>query len=544
MRMRHYVLGCFLAVSLQASEFPPEVMEAADAIEPRRIEAHVHFLADDLLEGRGTATRGHEIAAKYVATRFRASGLEPGGDDGSWYQTVPLREAELLSGSLELFEEGAWRKLTAGEDFFLFADVERTRSSIEAPLTFVGYGVSAPELGWDDYDGIDVEGRVVVVLRNAPAAFPNNQRAYHASTSGKRATAAARGAVGMIELSTPQQDERSPWSRGVSAAKQTLRWLDGEGNPNDPLPGLLAHGRLSRSGAAILFDSSPESLDQMLQRVEAGEKLESFHLDRTVRIRTENRHGTLHSPNVVGILEGADPELRSEYVIVVAHLDHLGLSNDESDPQIYNGAHDNASGVATLLEMARTMGAMKQRPRRSIAFLAVTGEERGLLGSDYFANHPPARIETMAAAFSLDMFLMLYPLHDVVGFGAEHSSLGDDLAKAASELGIGLSPDLAPDEVLFIRTDHYPFVKRGVPALFVSHGHDSGDPGTDGAELVKEWMKSVYHTPRDDLSQNFDWEAGAAFARLNLLLGWVVADADEPPRWNRGDFFGETFGGR
>jgi hypothetical protein len=545
MLKRHYTLGFLLAVSLQASEFPPHVMEAARAIEPGRVEAHVHFLADDLLEGRGTGTRGHEIAARYVATRFHAAGLEPGGESGSWYQSVPLREAELVSGSLELLEEGEWRPLVAREDFILYPNVERAASTVEAPLTFAGYGVSAPEIDWDDYEGIDVEGRIVVVLRNAPPSLPNNQRAYYASPSGKRETAAARGAIGLIEVSSPREEDRVPWTRVVqSAGHGSLRWLGSDGKPHGTQPGILAYARLSRSGSERLFGSSFEAFEEMSRRADAGEGLESFHLEGSVRMQTESRHRTLESPNVVALLEGSDPELRGEAVLFIAHLDHIGLSESESGTEINNGAYDNASGVAAMLEAARAMAAMEQRPRRSLVFLAVTGEEKGLLGSDYFAHHQPEGTGSIVAAFSLDMFLMLYPLHDIAGIGAEHSSLGGDLAVAASALGIAVSPDPTPEEVVFIRTDHYPFVRKGVPALFLAHGHESGDPAIDGGELTREWRKNVYHTPRDDLSQSFDWEAGADFARLNLLLGWRVADSEAAPRWNPGDFFGETFGSR
>lgn len=545
MLKRHFLLGFLLAFSLHASEFPTEVMEAAAAIDPVRVEAHVHFLADDLLEGRGTGSRGHEIAARYVATRFHAAGLEPGGESSSWYQSVPLREAELVSGSLALFEEGEWRELVAREDFILYPNNERTTSIVEAPLTFAGYGVSAPEVGWDDYEGLDVEGRIVVVLRSAPHSFPNNQRAYYASTSGKREAAAARGAVGLIEVSSPREEERVPWSRVARyTGHSSLRWLRSDGSPHGTQSGLLAHARLSRSGAERLFGSSFEAFEEMSRRADAGEELESFHLEQAVRMQTESRHRALESPNVIAILEGSDPLLRREHVLFVAHLDHTGLSEGESGTEINNGAYDNASGVAAMLEVARTMAAMEQRPRRSIVFLAVTGEEKGLLGSDYFAHHQTSRIGSIVAAFSLDMLLMLYPLHDVVGIGAEHSSLGSDLSHAASALGVAVSADPTPEEVVFIRTDHYPFVRQGVPAMFLTHGHESGDPTIDGAELTREWMKNVYHTPRDDLSQSFDWEAGADFARLSLLLGWRVADSDEAPRWNHGDFFGETFGSR
>ena len=544
--MKRVSLGLALILSLSfpsgAQEFPPDVIAAAESIAPRDVHSHVAFLADDLLEGRDTGSRGHEIAARYVAAQLIEAGVEPAGDDGTWFQRVPLRSAKLHDGRMEIRVGDQWEHLRAGEDFVFVADPERIGASVEAQAVFVGFGVVAPEIGWDDYANVEVRDRIVIALRGAPSRFQSSsQRAHYASTAEKRATAAAHGAIALIELSSPREEKRVPWEvlSGYSD-HPAMRWLDANDEVHGGLHGLEAHARVSRSGAEMLFDGAPVPLDELFHAADQGESLESFLLPAMVRLRWNSQHTRIDSPNVVGMIRGSDPVLRDEFVVLIAHLDHVGRRGDE----IYNGAYDNASGVAAMLAVAEGLGRLEAPPRRSIVFLAVTAEEKGLLGADYFAHHPTEPVEDIVAAVSLDMFLMLFPLRDVVAFGAEHSSLGAAVEVAAGELGIGLSPDFAPEESYFVRTDHYPFVKRGIPALYLDHGLQSGDPALDGATLVQTWMNETYHKPADDLSQSFDWSAGADFARLNLLVAWKIASDAERPRWNEGDFFGERFGKR
>lgn len=535
------IIASVIAVSCIAQIFPPEVMESGQSITPREIQAHVNFLADDLLEGRDTGSRGHEIAASYVASQFLAAGLEPAGTNGGWFQPVPLRSAELESATMEMRVGRRWMPLAWKEDFAVVADPERTRSSVEGEVVFVGFGITAPEMGWDDYAGVDVRNRIVIALRNAPSVFPSSQRAHYASTSEKRRNAAAHGASGLIELSSPREEERVSWPVLAGYSDHpTMRWIEPDGDLHEGLFGLRAHARISRAGAEKIFKGSEVSLDELFEKADRGERTGSFPIPGEIRIQSSSQHQHLESPNVIGMVRGSDPDLRDELVLLIAHLDHVGRRGDE----IYNGAYDNASGVAALLAVAEAFGRLEKAPLRSIGFLAVTGEEKGLLGADYFAHAPTEPVGEIVAAFSLDMFLMLFPMHDIVAFGAEHSSLGGSVAAAAGAMGVSLSPDYAPEEVLFVRTDHYPFVKRGVPALYLDHGLETGDPAIDGQELVRNWMKEVYHKPGDDLTQYFDWTAGADFARLNLLLAWKVASDPERPTWNEGDFFGERFGTR
>lgn len=539
-----FTIATLASVSCLAQPYPAEVTRSAGGITPEEIEAHVSFLADDLLEGRDTGSRGHRIAARYVASQFLECGIAPGGDDGSWFQPVPLRSSSLESGSMSFATPGRpWTELKWKEDFVVQALPEKTASTVEADTAFVGFGVTAPELDWDDYSGVDVRGKIVIALRNAPSRFPSSQRAHYASTGEKRRNAAAHGARGLIELATPSEERRIPWRVLAGYSDHpTMSWLESGGEIHEGFQGLEAHARISHGGAEKLFERSPTKLEIVFERAEAGKSTGSFSLPSKVRITTKSSHRELDSPNVVGVLQGSDPALRHEFVVLVAHLDHIGIGHPVNGDSIYNGAYDNASGVATMLAVAKALAGLETRPARSIAFLAVTGEERGLLGADYFAHHPTEPVDEVVAAFSLDMFLMLFPLHDVVAFGAEHSSLGESVERAAEELGISVSPDPVPEEVLFVRTDHYPFVKVGIPALYLDHGLDSGNNEVDGARLVRQWMTSTYHRPSDDPDQTFDWQAGADFAKLNLFLSWDVANQPKRPEWNEGDFFGERFG--
>jgi hypothetical protein len=528
-----------LAAPLPAQPSDPQLARAAAQIRPEAIAAHMTFLADDLLQGRDTGSEGHEIAARYVASQFQAAGLQPAGDSGSWFQRVPFVSATRGETSgMTLRTRRGEIQLTAGDDYRMSVDFLRENDSVEAPLVFAGFGVTAPELGHDDYRNIDVKGSIVVIFQGAPESFPNDQRAHYSSGSGKAANAAARGAVGLIQFRTPADAERVPWSRGgYASGSASLRWIGPDGSVNGAEPNLRINANLSPEGAAKLFAAGGHKLEAIHRSLKRN-RLRSMPLGISARVSQSSIHGRITSPNVVALLPGSDPEVSDETIVFVAHLDHLGVRTRDGEEVIYNGAYDNASGVAALIEMAHALGRMPERPRRSIVFLAATAEEKGLLGADYFAAHPTRKV---VAAISLDMFLMLYPVDDIIAIGAEHSSLDGVVERAASETGFRISPEFAPEEVLFIRTDHYPFVKRGVPGLFVKAGLTSRDGG-DQTEVQAEWRRRVYHSPNDKLDQIFDFDSGACFARLNMLIGWYAANADEAPQWKPGNFFGETFG--
>jgi Peptidase family M28/PA domain len=505
--------------------------------------AHVEFLADDLLEGRDTGTRGYDLAARYVAAEMKAMGLEPGGEDGTWYQPVPLRESRLLKGSVSLAGPRAMRpaELTPLEDYIQFGDSARTESRVEAPVVFVGYGVSAPELGHDDYAGLDVRGKIVAMLANAPARFPSEPRAHFSSPQLKAENAARHGAVGTIGILTDQDVARYPWARMVAAGDRTVRWLHPDGRPEGSVLALKGGFVTSPAGGRRLFASSPVPADKSLADA-TQEGFKGIPLNVTATISSKSEHRPLSSANVVGLLPGSDPALKGTYVVYTAHLDHVGMGREVAGDRIYNGAYDNASGSAVILEVARALAGLKVRPRRSVLFVFVTGEEKGLLGSDYFAQQPTVPAVGIVANVNVDMPLFLYPPADLVAFGAENSTLQAVAERAAAKAGFTLAPDPLPDQNLFIRSDQYSFVKRGIPAVFLVPGFRSSEAGQDGGKIVGEFLQKNYHMPTDDLKTPMDLGAAERFIRANVLLGYAIASDPVPPRWNPGNFFGTTFG--
>ncbi len=493
-------------VRAEAGRTEGDLAAALAQVRGSAVRAHVEFLADDLLEGRQPGTRGYEIAARYVASELRAMGLSPAGEGGSYFQPVPLIESTLREGTVSFTTRGesAPTALVAREDYLMSGDASRTESEVEAPVVFAGFGVTAPELDHDDYAGFDVKGKIVAILSNAPARFPSEQRAHFSSGLLKAQNAARRGAVGILLLRTPEEEARQPWARllqGADAA--TVRWLQPDGTPASTLPELRGGAALSLTGTRKLFASSPVAMDDAFAQVAKG-RPSPFAFRASAHLKTRSDHRRLSSPNVVGRLEGADPSLKSTYVVLSAHLDHVGIGTPEDGDAIYNGAYDNATGTGVVLEAARALSALRERPKRSILFVFVTSEEKGLLGSDYFANRPTVPAESIVANVNIDMPLLLYPLGDVVAFGAENSSLDALVAKAAAQTGLSLSPDFIPEENVFIRSDQYSFVRRGIPSVFLVPGMKSTDPKSDGPKAFGEFFARHYHRPSDDLSQPMD----------------------------------------
>ncbi len=512
---------------------------AAPQVSPARLEEHIRYLASDRLRGRGVGTPGYDSAAQYMATQFAMLGLDSAGTEG-YFQPVPLRRARAVEGSsLVLVGPAGRRALVPFRDYVPFPLQIALRSEVTAPLVFVGFGVTAPERDYDDYGDVDVKGKIVVLLTGAPAAFPPAERAHYATGRTKRDNAVGRGAVGVLVVRT--RDETFPWDRLVHQSRRgEMRWLDSAGAPADVSPNIRGAGMLSDSTATRLFEGGPRSLRDVLDSAEAG-KSRAFDLPLRATMRTVSTHERLESRNVAGLLRGSDARLRDEVVVFTAHLDHLGVGEPVRGDSIYNGALDNASGSAALLEMARAFTTLPEPPRRSVLFLSVTAEEDGLLGSDYFAQHPTVPIERIVANVNIDGLAILYPLRDIVMLGAEHSTLDSTVARVARQMGVAVSPDPFPQEVFFVRSDQYSFIRRGVPSLFPFMGLQS-DSGVDAPARFREWFATRYHTPQDDVDQPMDLASGARSAQLEFLIGLVIANAAERPAWKAGDFFERTFG--
>ena len=429
------------------------------------------------------------------------------------------------------------------EDFVMGGDTVRPETEIRAEVVFVGFGIHAPDLGYSDYDDVDVRGKVVALFGGAPDTFPHNERAFYSSRLTKAEEAVARGAVGTIQLRSRVDQRRYSWKRISENAgvRPGMSWVNLSGDAANYFPELEGAALLNVPAADDLFTGAPISFEDALDAADAGRSL-STPLGVEVTLARTTRHESITSPNVLGILRGSDPELADEYVVYSAHLDHVGTGVPVDGDTIYNGMYDNAMGVSLLIEAARAFKAMPEPPRRSIVFIALTGEERGLVGSDYYAHYPTVPSDALIANVNLDMPLLLYPLADVIAFGSEHSSLEGVIAEVVVHEDFVLAPDPVPEEVLFIRSDQYSFVKQGVPSVFLVPGFTSTDPDINGGALFSEHLKTHYHQPSDDLGRPIDWDSAVRFARANVRIGYAVAAEDERPTWNEGDFFGEKFG--
>jgi Zn-dependent M28 family amino/carboxypeptidase len=535
---------CATALALAACVSSAQAADGARDVRTDAIRGHVWFLSDDALEGRATATRGHELAAAYVASQLAAYGLKPAGDQGSWYQTVPLLESAPVvpAATARLERAGKITELVNTEDFLPRVSFTESDVTLSGPLTFVGYGVHAPELGYDDFAGVDLKGRIAVILNGAPPAFPVDQRAYYSSAQTKGSELAARGAIGVLTLGAPVEDQAATWERRVLQSWiPGMRWVAADGKPVDTFPELRGGLLISPQGAKKLFAGAPHTLEEVFVLAQVS-RPQSFELPGTIVFTAKSQLTPRTSMNVVGVLQGSDPRLQSEYIVVSAHLDHLGKGPEVNGDAIYNGALDNASGTALLLESARVLAHRAGKIKRSIVFIAVTGEEKGLLGSDYFVQFPTVPRSGIVADINIDMPVALTTYGDIVAFGAEHSTLGEFAKDAAAEEHLIISPDLMPEEVRFIRSDQYSFVRHGIPAIMIDVGSQSVHKGVDGYDLVAQFRRSRYHMPGDDRYQSIDYDFLATLARVNVHMAYAIANARTRPRWNAGDFFGKKFG--
>jgi len=531
--LRLAAVSCLaLATPLAAESWQPEAAA---------LRAHVGFLASDVMKGREAGTPEYDVAANYVAAQFEALGLKPAGGKDSYLQPVPLvlvrPDGE---GSVSLVRGGTTTKLAFGTDYLPGGSPIAPETVKDAPLVFVGFGVVAPGFKRDDYAGVDVKGKIVVMLAGAPATLPTEERAHYGNGVTKRKLAAERGAVGTITVYTPTREKVSPFARSArnwraygatwARADGTLEYAGGSA------PGLAT---LSLAGAEKLFAGMPGGAKAVFAAAEGkAAKTRAMPLGMTAQVAVKTEIKRLTSSNVAGLLEGSDPALKDQVVVLSAHLDHTGICPEVKGDTICNGAMDNAVGIASLIEVAHGFKHLKVKPKRSILFLAVTAEEKGLVGADYFAQNPTLSKESLVANVNLDMPIITYDFKDVVAFGAERSTIGPAVARAGAPLGIALVPDPEPEQGIFTRSDHYRFVQQGVPSVFLVTG-----PGGDGAVAGKAFVKDHYHQPSDDMKLPFNWAAGAKFVSVNLAIARELADAPERPRWNKGDFFGSLYNG-
>lgn len=505
------------------------------------MKAHVMFLAADALKGREAGSAEFEIAANYVASQFYAAGLRPMGDEGSYLQRVPLITVKAKDeGSFAYAPRrgGAAQTLKFAEDYIPGTNAAKLATSVDAGLAFVGYGIVDPSSGRDDYAGVDVKGRIVLLFAGAPKSFHPEIRAHYGSVAAKREVAERKGAAGVIVI------EGGPATRGSMTFARMAEFYnrprttwayDGVGFDAAPkAPGL---GTISKAFAAKLFGSQWATVAKGAESDET--RFKPMILPGTIKATINTETAPLPSFNVAGLLPGSDPKLKDEVVVLSAHLDHVGVGRAVNGDTIYNGAEDNAVGIASLIEEAKKFQASGQPPKRSILFLAVTAEEKGLVGADYFAHHPTFPKARMVANVNLDMPIITYKFEDVIAFGAERSSLGPIVKKAAAGIGVGFSPDPMPEQSLFVRSDHYRFVQQGVPSVFLWPGAKG-----PGKAATDDFFEKHYHKPSDEVWQPaLDWSQGVRFINVNYAIAREIADGAERPRWNKGDFFGTFYDG-
>ena len=518
-----------------------DAAENPSTIRAGSIRAHLEFLASDLLEGRDAGTRGYDLAANYVASIYEQIGLQPAGTNG-FMQPVPLRSSLLVPNSLKLSVQGAGgiRTFTDADHVAARPSSTEADQSLEADCVFAGFGVVSPEHKRDDYAGLDVRGKFVVVLGGPPPGLPSEVAGHLGSTAEQRSRAAERGALGVFIIYTPALEARWPFVRLASVyAQPQMEWFD-PSIPRPPGDQLRGFALIDETAAAALFERAPRSLQAVMKEARTRAP-RGFKLTTRAKFERRSQHSEATSANVAGMLPGGDPALSAEVIAFTSHLDHVGIGAPVNGDKIYNGALDNAAGIAAMLEVARVLANQPQKLRRSVLFIAVTAEEKGLIGSDYFANKPTVPRERLVGVINLDGAMPFYQLVDVIGYGADSSTLGTSLKDAAASLGITVSPDLEPGQQFFTRSDHYPFVRRGIPGIFLIAGNAATPDGKNVREINERWSQQHLHQPSDDLNQQFDYGHMVQWAELFRRWTERAANAEERPLWYANDYFGKRF---
>jgi Zn-dependent M28 family amino/carboxypeptidase len=497
----------------------------------KRWWSDIQYLASDKLEGRMTGSPGYLKAAQYVAKRFAKQGLKPIGTDG-FFQPVQFeaRQIDEAHSSLALVEDGNTTPLKLGEDAILRAAGEPA-PQIEAPAAFVGYGMSVPEANYNDFAGLDLRGKIAVYLSGGPSTMKDPLRAHEESLGERWKAMRAAGAIGMAVIPNPSEQE-IPWQRiAANRDHPSLELADASLRKDN---GMQIDITIHPEKADEFLAGSGHSMAEIIAAAKAHQPLPHFPLSVQIRATIRVKSSSAESPNVAGVLEGSDPVLSKEYVIVSAHLDHLGVGAPVDGDRIYHGAMDNASGVAALIEIARNFRVHRTRPKRSVIFLAICGEEEGELGSWYFANHPTVPAQNIVADINMDMFLPLFPLKYLQVQGLDESTLGDDVSAVGRADGVEVIADEQPSANRFIRSDQYSFVQRGVPALAFKFGYVKGSPQE---KIFNDWVHTRYHSPLDNLKQPVDKEAAGNLCHLLYLLADRVADNPARPAWEPTSFF-------
>jgi len=491
---------------------------------------HIKILAADDMEGRETGSPGLRKAEAYVVEQLKQAGLQPAGSDG-FYQPIRFVSRQIMEhdSSASLLRSGKTEPLTLGEDA-MFSTRVNLAPRVETQLVFVGYGLSIPEKNYDDLAGLDLKGKVAVLLTGSPAAMPGALASHYQTLKERWKALRNAGAVGMISIPNPATMD-IPWSR--LALNRTRPSMDLAGEEFNDTQGEQLSMIFNPARAAKLFAGSGHSFEEIAALGKDRRPLPRFALAVSIKTIAKTETQEVDSANVVAKLPGSDPQLRDEYVVLSAHVDHLGIGAPIHGDRIYHGAMDNASGTALLLDVAAAMKESSQHPKRSVLFVFVTAEEKGLLGSKYFASHPTVAPGSIVADINVDMFLPIYPLKVLTVYGLEESDLGDAVRQVAQARGIAVQGDPQPLRNSFIRSDQYNFIVHGIPALAMAVGATTDEE----RKLHKEWLTARYHAPSDDLKQPVNLAAAAAYEEVvrGLMIG--IADSSHRPHWKSDSFF-------
>lgn len=516
---------------------PPAAEAAMRAIDPERMRAHVKFLASDLLEGRGTGARGGDIAGEYMATQFELYGLKPAGDDGTYYQKVPL--VGITTEPQTTFElvpaNGAPMVLRQNDDYVVTDESGQTTDDVDLPIVFAGYGIRAPEYKWDDYKNADVKGKILLMLVNEPPSddpkfFNGKALTYYGRWTYKYEEAARMGAAGVILIhktdmaSYPWEVVRNSWG----GEKSYLR---------DEVPRLHVAAWVQLEVARKLAQMGGQDLDKLMEEA----KSRDFHpvpLTASLKAHLVSKVRNFASSNIVAILPGSDPKLKSQAVMYTAHYDHLGIGPTVNGDNIYHGASDNATGCAILLELARVLAASPVRPRRSIVFASVTAEEQGLLGSEYLGKHSPVAPADVTLDLNYDDIPPRGFPEEVEAIGAERTTFYPTFEAVAKDFHLAIVPDDNPNAGHYYRSDHFSLAHVGIPAFSISEGLKyKGHTRDWGQEQSREFVAKHYHQPSDKYLPDMDFTGDAVLARFGLALGWKAASEPKLVMWKPGDEF-------
>lgn len=535
----HLLLPSLALAATSSATLTPAEKSAANAITEDLIRGHVRFLASDLLEGRAPASRGDVLAQQYIQAQMEGLGLEPGAPGGDWIQKVSLvgitgRVPEKVSVS----KSGQTRDFKNMDDFVAFSGTQKPESKIDkAEVVFVGYGIDAPEFQWNDYKDVDVKGKVLLMMNNDPEddpkLFAGKTRLWYGRWDYKYMIAAQKGAVGAFIIHT-QPSAGYPWQVVQTSWSRERFELPYVGEPR-----VEVKGWFTEDAAKKIASLGGQDLDRLRQAAQKRD-FRPVPLGVETSMRIENVVQTKDSGNVIGKLPGSDPRLAPEAVVYTAHHDHLGMKLDAKpgEDAIYNGALDNASGVAAMLGIAKAFTELPKAPRRTVYFASVTAEEQGLLGSEYLARHPPIPAGRIAANINIDGVGIFGRTKDLTLIGYGKSSLDPIIVSLAKMQGRVVKPDQFPDRGFFYRSDQFNLAKVGVPAAYFDSGIEViGKPAGWGKQKIEEWEDKDYHQPSDELKSEWDLAGAVEDVRLDFWLGVRVANADRMPEWNKGDEF-------